>query len=198
MARGRQDKGAHRRTWPAECPWASEKQVRDTPLPASSAEPSGRWAGCCLGGGRTRPQRGNWRPPAPPGAPSVQGPQPFLDPHCVTHTGQGAQEEETGTGLGQAESTLSDPLGSPMSLGEAVDSSHSGPQSSYLCKGPNCRISWGPWEGEWSNTGQGSSEMQSLGRKYRPASVREMLTPARVTAGAVTWSVRGGDVKEVP
>ena len=116
----------------------------------------------------------------------------------MTHTGQGAQEEETGTGLGQAESTLSGLLGSPTSLGEAVDSSHSGPQSSYLCKGPNCRISWGPWEGEWSNTGRGSSEMQSLGRKYRPASVREMLTPARVTAGAVTWNVSGGDVKEVP
>ena len=51
----------------------------------------------------------------------------------------------------------------------------------------------GHWEGEWSNTGRGSSEMQSLGRKYRPASVREMLSPVRATAGAVTWSVSGGD-----
>lgn len=82
----------------------------------------------------------------------------------MTHAGQGAQEEKTGTGLGQAESTPSGPLGSPTSLGEAVNSSHSGPQSSYLCKGPNCRISWGPWEGD---ADRGSSDMQSLGRKHQ-------------------------------
>ena len=53
-------------------------------------------------------------------------------------TEQGPPEKETGTGLDQPERIPAGLLAGPMTLSNAINSSHSEPQFSHLCKGPNC------------------------------------------------------------